>query len=64
MAEKLAEKRRVSVMEGRRDKLKSDFFERRAAIRVEVESMLDRIQESLKLVPTMTPLFTIRWEVE
>jgi len=63
MAEKLAEKRRVSVMEGRRDKLKSDFFERRAAIRVEVESMLDRIQESLKLVPTMTPLFTIRWEV-
>jgi hypothetical protein len=64
MAEKLAEKRRVSVMEGRRDKLKSDFFERRAAFRVEVESMLDRIQESLKLVPTMTPLFTIRWEVE
>jgi ERCC4-related helicase/Txe/YoeB family toxin of Txe-Axe toxin-antitoxin module len=63
MAEKLAEKRRVSAMEGRRDKLKSDFFERRAAIRVEVESMLDRIQESLKLVPTMTPLFTIRWEV-
>ena len=63
MAEKLVEKRRISTMESRRDKLKSDFFERRAAIRVEVETMLDQIQESLKIVPTLTPLFTIRWEV-
>ena len=63
MAEKVAEKRRISSLEGRRDKLKSEFFDRRATIRVEVEAMLDKIQESLKLEPTLTDLFTIRWEV-
>ncbi len=63
MAEKVAEKRRISVLEGKRDKLKAEFFDRRAAIRAEVEGMLDQIQESLKLEPTLTDLFTIRWEV-
>ena len=43
--------------------MKVDFFDRRAQIRAEVESMLDRIQESLKIEPTLTCLFTIRWEV-
>ena len=41
MAEKLAEKREVSNMEGRRDKLKLEFFERRASIRAKVDAMLD-----------------------
>jgi len=63
MAEKLAEKRRIGTMEARRDKMKAEFFDRRAEIRKDVETMLDRIQESLKMEPTMTPLFTIRWEV-
>lgn len=63
MAEKLAEKRRISSLEGKRDKLKAQFFDRRAAIRAEVEAMLDQIQESLKLEPELTDLFTIRWEV-
>ena len=63
MAEKVAEKRRITTLEARRDKMKSEFFDRRAKIREEVESMLDKIQESLKLEPTLAPLFTIRWEV-
>ena len=63
MAEKVSEKRRISALEGRRDKLKAEFFDRRAQIRADVEAMLDRIQESLKLDPSLTPLFTIRWEV-
>jgi excisionase family DNA binding protein len=63
MAEKVAEKRRISALEGKRDKLKAEFFDRRAKIRADVETMLDRIQESLKLEPSLTPLFTIRWEV-
>ena len=63
MAEKVAEKRRISALEGKRDKLKAEFFDRRAAIRAEVEGMLDQIQESLKLEPTLSDLFTIRWEV-
>jgi hypothetical protein len=63
MTEKLTEKRRISAMEGKRDKMRADYFERRSAIRVEVEEMLDRIQESLAIAPTMAPLFTIRWEI-
>jgi hypothetical protein len=63
MAEKVAEKRRISALEGKRDKLKAEFFDRRAKVRADVEAMLDKIQESLKLEPSLTPLFTIRWEV-
>ena len=63
MAEKVAEKRRISGLEARRDKHKREFFDRREQIRAEVEAMLDKIQESLKLEPTLTDLFTIRWEV-
>jgi hypothetical protein len=63
MAQKLAEKRRIGGLEASRDKMKAEFFDRRAAIRAEVEAMLDEIQEGLKIEPTLTPLFTIRWEV-
>ena len=45
MTEKLAGKRKISDMEGRRDKLKLEFFERRASIRAEVEAMLDLYQK-------------------
>ena len=39
------------------------FLTGRAEIRGEVDAMLDRVRESLKMEPTLTPLFTIRWEV-
>lgn len=64
MAQKLTEKRRIGTLEASRDKMKAEFFDRRAAIRAEVEAMLDQIQESLKIEPTLMPLFTIRWEVQ
>jgi hypothetical protein len=64
MTEKLAEKRRISSLDAKRDKMKAEFFNRRAALRVEVETMLDRIQESLKIKPSLTSLFTVRWEVQ
>lgn len=63
MAEKVAEKRRISALETKRDKLKLEFFDRRAKIREDVELMLDKVQESLKLEPTLAPLFSVRWEV-
>lgn len=63
MAAKVAEKRRISSLEAKRDKLKREFFDRRETIRADVEAMLDKIQEDLKLEPTLTDLFTIRWEV-
>jgi hypothetical protein len=64
MAEKLAEKRRISSLEGKRDKMKAEFFDRRAKLRAEVDAMLDQIQESLKIKPSLAPLFTVRWEVQ
>ena len=63
MAEKVGEKRRISGLEAKRDKLKREFFDRREQIRSEVETMLDHILDSLKLEPTLTDLFTVRWEV-
>jgi excisionase family DNA binding protein len=63
MAEKVAEKRRISALGSKRDKMKAEFFDRRATIRADVEAMLDQIQDSLKIEPTLTPLFTVRWEV-
>jgi hypothetical protein len=36
----------------------------RSKIRAEVEAMLDKVQASLQLNPSLTPLFTIRWEVQ
>jgi superfamily II DNA or RNA helicase len=63
MAEKVAKKRRIGTLESKRDKMKAEFFDRRAAIRADVDALLDQIQESLKIQPTLTPMFTIRWEV-
>lgn len=63
MADKLAEKRRISALQGRRDKMKADYFDKRAQIRAEVEAMLDTMVESLKLEPAATPIFTIHWDV-
>jgi len=64
MAEKLAEKRRISALEAKRDKMKAEFFDRRVSLRAEVDAMLDQIQESLKIKPSLAPLFTVRWEVQ
>jgi hypothetical protein len=63
MVDKLAEKKRINGLEAKRDKLKREFFDRREKIREDVEAMLDKIQASLQLAPSLAPLFTIRWEV-
>ena len=63
MMDKLNEKRRISGLQAKRDKMKAEFFDKRAQIRAEVDAMLDKIQESLKMQPSSVPLFTIRWEV-
>ena len=63
MAEKLAEKRRIAAIQAKRDRMKVEYFDKRTAIRAEVEAMLDRVQDSMKMQPTLTRLFTVRWEV-
>ncbi|MGH7099526.1 MAG: helicase-related protein, partial [Stellaceae bacterium] len=63
LAEKLDEKRRISALQARRDRMRAEYFAKRAEIRAQVKAMLDKVQESLRMQPTLTPLFTIRWEV-
>ena len=38
-------------------------FERKKAIRREVEDILNSVQASLKLSPALDHLFTVRWEL-
>lgn len=63
MQDKLNEKRRITSLQAKRDKMKSEFFDRRATLRAEVEAMLDKIQESLKMQPSVAAVFGVRWAV-
>jgi hypothetical protein len=61
--EKVDAQRAIKKLEGRRDDLAFAKFERKKEIAREVERVLDTVQASLKLIPTLKPLFTVRWEV-
>ncbi|MCZ8270560.1 MAG: SNF2-related protein [Beijerinckiaceae bacterium] len=63
VADKVDMQRAIKKLEAQRDDQMMAKFERKKAIRKEVEDLLDEIQASLKLTPETTPLFTIRWEL-
>ena len=63
VAEKVEAQREVKKHEARRDDMMLAKFERKKAIRKEVEEMLDQIAASLKVVPKLDHLFTVRWEL-
>jgi hypothetical protein len=63
VGEKVEAQRAIKKMEGRRDDLMLAKFERKKAIRREVEDILDSVQASLKFSPALNHLFTVRWEV-
>jgi hypothetical protein len=63
VANKVEMQRAIKKLEGHRDDRAFAKFERKKAIRKEVEDILDSIQASLKFTPTLTPIFTIRWEI-
>ena len=63
VSEKVDMQRAIKRLEAQRDDQMMAKFERKKAIRKEVEDLLDEIQASLKLTPEATPLFTIRWEL-
>jgi hypothetical protein len=63
VSEKVEAQRAIKRLEGRRDELMFAKFERKRAIRREVEDILDSVQASLKLSPALDHLFTVRWEV-
>lgn len=64
VADKIEAQRAIKKLEGRRDDLVADQFARRREIRRQNDDLLDRIQESLRIAPTVEPLFTIRWSVK
>ena len=63
MAAKVEEQRAIKKLEGRRDELMLARFERKRALQREIEDILDQVQASLAIAPTIEPVFTIRWEV-
>jgi hypothetical protein len=64
VAEKVEAQRAIKKLESRRDELMLAKFERKKAIRREVEDILDSVQASLKFSPALDHLFTVRWEVD
>jgi superfamily II DNA or RNA helicase len=63
VAAKIEEQRAIKKLESRRDDLMLARFERKRAIRREIEDILDQVQASLAIAPTIEPVFTVRWEV-
>ena len=63
VSKKVELQRAIKKLEGQRDDRAMAKFERKKAIRREVEDILDSVQTSLALTPVLTPVFTIRWEL-
>ena len=63
VAAKVEEQRAIKKLEARRDELMLARFERKRALRQEIEDILDQVQASLAIQPTIEPVFTMRWEV-
>lgn len=63
VAEKVEIQRAIKRLESQRDDEMMAKYERKKAIRQEVEGLLDDIQASLAVKPEVTPIFTIRWEL-
>ncbi|MBK8189184.1 MAG: DEAD/DEAH box helicase family protein [Vampirovibrionales bacterium] len=61
--EKVQQQRHVKKLQGDRRKLSMEFYEKQEEIEREQQSLLDRIEASLRLTPQLEPLFIIRWEL-
>lgn len=63
LKEKVDLQREAGTLKREADALKQAYFARLAEIDAERERMLDEIAAKLDLSPSLTPLFTIRWDV-
>jgi ERCC4-related helicase len=63
LEDKVKEQRRIKALEAQADELKLSTFQRRKAVRAEMDDRLDAIAQALKAVPIITPLITLRWSV-
>lgn len=61
--DKIDEARAIKKIEGQIDDLKFETYQRKKAIRREVEDMLDTLQANLALKPSLEPIFTLRWSL-
>lgn len=61
--EKLALQREAAALKREADALKRAYYERLAEIDAEREKLLDEVAAKLDLIPSLEPLFTIRWTV-
>lgn len=63
LQEKVELQRGANALKRQADDLNHQLYARLREIDVERERMLDEIAEKLNLTPTLTPLFTIRWDI-
>ena len=63
LQEKVELQREANVLKRQADDLNHQLYTRLREIDAERERMLDEIAEKLNLTPTLTPLFTIRWDI-
>ncbi|SEP50221.1 Helicase conserved C-terminal domain-containing protein [Rhodospirillales bacterium URHD0017] len=63
LQEKVELQREANALKRQADDLNHQLYTRLREIDAERERMLDEIVEKLSLTPTLTPLFTIRWDV-
>jgi superfamily II DNA or RNA helicase len=63
LSEKVELQREANTLKRQADDLNHQLYTRLREIDAERERMLDEIAEKLNLTPTLTPLFTIRWDI-
>ena len=63
LEDKIKEQRRIKTMQAEADDLKLTTFQRRRAVRTEMDEKLDAIAQALKATPTVAPLVILRWSV-
>ena len=63
LQEKVELQREANALKRQADDLNHQLYTRLREIDAERERMLDEIAEKLSLTPTLTPLFTIRWDI-
>lgn len=63
LQEKVELQREANALKRQADDLNHQLYTRLREIDAERERLLDEIAEKLNLTPTLTPLFTIRWDI-
>lgn len=63
LEDRIKENRRITALQNESDELKLTTFQRKKAIRQDVDTKLDNLANALKMTPDVTPIVTVRWEV-